>query len=927
MNSHSILKKPIIRSPRLAAWLVAGGLLFGTCVVAATIAASWVAHKRIMTEASREARNTAFVLAHQTERAIQAVDLALEATIERGRAGGALENSAAFIAWAGTQAMHNSMKDRIVALPHLDGIILNGADGILAGTTRHWPSRRTNNIDHDYFQAQATAGASPYVAQPFRSRATGAWVIPVARRVEGNNGDFLGVAMGPIRSAYFESVYGTLALGAGKSISLIRNDGTVLARYPYLNNLIGTSIRDAPVFALSTQAQDGSAVQVRGQDGIERVTVGQSLASFPLRVQVGLSVEAALAPWYEGVRRLVAGAVMLLLVLAAAVAAAVRAVRTEARASEERVHLKGALAAQQEDFRQAVEGMSQAVWRFGPDGHMVLWNESGAKVVGLPPELALKLHGMTLDALQQAASAAGTHAVAELVGRVEHLVAAGDATSVLHDLPDERTLAINWRPMQDGGWLTTFEDVTERHAAEARARFLARHDALTGLPNRIGLQEHLAALLPRLASDGGRAAILYMDLDRFKEVNDTLGHPVGDLLLIAVVERIRRRLRGLRNGGDFVARLGGDEFAVVTAPAFDVARDAAADAARIATRLVTAIAEPFDIEGQRVVVGSSIGIALCPADGTTADALLRHADLALYRAKHEGRSRHCFYEVEMGAAAQTKREIETELRRALEAPDPPEFVVHYQPLVEVGTRTITGFEALLRWQHPVRGLIPPAEFIPVAEEIGLIDVLGALVLVRACREATTWPESVRVAVNVSALQFGRDGLVESVLSTLSGTGLVPERLELEITESALLRSTETTVAVLHRLRSVGVRIALDDFGTGYSSLSYLLAFPFDKIKVDRSFVGQAVMDANATAIIRAVSGLCTQLGVTMTAEGVETEEQFRMLVAEGCNEAQGYLLGRPMHASKLPDMLRLLGYGGGQTDKLAHLRALFNDRA
>lgn len=280
----------------------------------------------------------------------------------------------------------------------------------------------------------------------------------------------------------------------------------------------------------------------------------------------------------------------------------------------------------------------------------------------------------------------------------------------------------------------------------------------------------------------------------------------------------------------------------------------------------------------------------------------------------------------MGVAAQSRRELEMELRRALEVPDPTEFIVHYQPLVEVGSRAITGFEALLRWQHPQLGLISPAEFIPIAEEVGLIGTLGELVLTRACREAATWPAPVRVAVNVSALQFRQDGLVEGVLRTLSETGLSPSRLELEITEGALLRSTDTTVALLHRLRDIGVRIALDDFGTGYSSLSYLLAFPFDKIKVDRSFVGQAVMDANATAIVRAVAGLCAQLNVTMTAEGVETEAQFRLLVAEGCDEAQGYMFGRPVDGREVPAMLNSMGHVDRSARTIGSLRSLFKSK-
>lgn len=890
-------------------WLVAGAVLFGLCFIFATAMLAWFARERVLAEAGREAQNLAFVLADHTERAIQAVDLALEATLERGRATGAFASAPDFAAWAGAQAVHESMRDRVGVLPQFDGLIMTDHNGIVVGTTRRWPTSRFNNAHREYFRLAATGGPGIHISPPIQSRATGEWVIPIARRIEGVDGEFLGVAMGAIQSAYFRGLYGSLALGADMSISLVSDRGIVMARYPEMENLIGRDISTETAFTLPAQQPVGVPISVVGLDGIERVTAGQPLSRYPLRVHVGLSLQTVLAPWHETVRRLAIGVLVLLLVLAAAIWAAVRTMRAEAQAARERAKLQGALSNQQDEFRQVVESMNQAVWRFGPDGRMVLCNHCSGAILGLPQDFVAKAPGLTLESLLHAAETADAKGAASLIRKLGTIIAAQDPASWLHDLPEHRTLAVAWRPMGDGGWLATFEDVTERHAAEARERFLARHDALTGLPNRFGLQEHLASLLPRLAEGGGRAAVLYMDLDRFKEVNDTLGHPTGDALLTAVVGRIRSRLRGLRDGGDFVARLGGDEFAIVTAPAFDVTADAAAQAAGIAERLVKAIAEPFDLDGHRIVVGSSIGIALFPADGATGDLLLRHADLALYRAKHDGRGRHCFFEPDMGAAAQMRRDLEMELRRALETPEPREFKVQYQPLVDVKTGMVTGFEALLRWQHPQRGLISPAEFVPIAEEIGVIGMLGQLVLARACREAKTWPHPLRVAVNVSALQFNDEHLVESVLAVLSETGLEPSRLELEITEGALLRSNQRTVAVLHQLRATGVRIALDDFGTGYSSLSYLLTFPFDKIKVDRSFVGQSVVDASATAIIRAVAGLCAQLGVRMTAEGVETDAQMRVLAAEGCDEVQGYLVGRPVDAADVPDVLERLGQG------------------
>jgi len=903
---------------RSIAALLLGGLVLGAGVVIATILVAWAARERTLAEAGREARNIAFVLANQTERAIEAVDLALEATLERGRAEGALRDPAAFGAWAGSREVHAAMTDRLAVLPPLDAIVLNDRTGMSVGTSRSWPPLVVANGEREYFRSVADGRAIPYVAEPIQSRATGEWVVPVARRIEGATGEFLGVALGPIRSAYFRELYAALSLGESVSINLLRADGILLARAPQAAGLIGTNMVEAPIFAGPQAVPDGTPVRLRGPDGVERLKVGQALSRFPLRVHVGLGVEEVLAPWRRAVVWLALGALVLLAVLAAAVAAAIRLLRSEARAAVERGRLNSALTIERDDFRLAMEGMSQAVWRFDPAGRLTLTNGRSARLLGLPdgaPPI-----GMTPEALRRLAEESRLPGLAELLRRVGQQLAAGDAASFLHDMPDGRTLAVLWRTMHDGGALATFEDVTERHAAEARARFLARHDGLTGLPNRLGLQEHLDALLPRLAARGGQAALLYFDLDRFKEVNDTLGHPAGDALLQAVVERIRHRARADRDGGDFIARLGGDEFALVTAPTTGLAGDAAADATAIAERLVRAIAQPFDLDGNRVVVGVSIGIALCPADGPRFEDLLRHADLALYRAKNEGRGRWRFFQPEMSAASQARRGLELELRRALELPGQPEFVLEYQPLVAVASHRVTGFEALLRWHHPERGLIPPAEFIPVAEEIGLIDPLGELVLARACREAAGWPAPVPVAVNVSALQLRHGGLVAQVARILAESGLDPGRLELEITEGALLRSTERTVAALHRLRAAGVRVALDDFGTGYSSLSHLLAFPFDKIKVDRAFTGQAVTEPNARAIIRAVAGLCAQLGVTMTAEGVETEAQLALLVQEGCQEAQGYLFGRPAPAGAVPGTLARLGHGarpGGAVVALA----------
>lgn len=429
--------------------------------------------------------------------------------------------------------------------------------------------------------------------------------------------------------------------------------------------------------------------------------------------------------------------------------------------------------------------------------------------------------------------------------------------------------------------LSAFVDVTERRAAEMRIAHMAHHDALTGLPNRTLFRERLESELSRVKR-GQELAVLCIDLDHFKDVNDTLGHPIGDLLLQAVAERVTCALRET----DFVARLGGDEFAVVQTMVEDPRHVGA-----LADRLVEKISEPYELDGHQVTVGASIGIALAPQDAREADTLLKSADMALYRAKADGRRTFCYFEPEMDARLQERRALELDLRHALLR---EEFELYYQPLVKLDTQNICGFEALLRWHHPERGMVSPADFIPIAEETGLIVPIGAWVLRRACEDAALWPANIRIAVNLSPVQFRARGLVEAVISALSNSGLDARRLELEITESVLLTENDANLAILHQLRDLGVAISMDDFGTGYSSLSYLRSFPFDKIKIDRSFVRDLGERSDCAAIVRAVANLGESLGIVTTVEGIETREQLDQVLAEGCGEGQGFYISAPV---------------------------------
>ncbi|MCI0465665.1 MAG: EAL domain-containing protein [Beijerinckiaceae bacterium] len=454
---------------------------------------------------------------------------------------------------------------------------------------------------------------------------------------------------------------------------------------------------------------------------------------------------------------------------------------------------------------------------------------------------------------------------------------------------------VSWRPLlfrDEPAQLAAAIDVTEKRRAEKKIAFMARHDALTGLPNRVKYHERLDEALARVRRDRERLAVLYLDLDNFKNVNDALGHPAGDKLLAAIAGRLRSCVRD----GDIVARLGGDEFAVL-----QMGLAGPHESSALASRIIKAVNESIEIDGQQILIGVSAGIALAPADGETSDRLLKNADMALYRAKDNGRNSFRFFEPGMDVRLRARHEMERELRHALSA---GEFELYYQPLVAVETGAISCFEALLRWRSPRRGLVLPQEFIPAAEDSGLIVPLGEWVLRKACAEASAWPENVKVAVNLSPSQFKTGRLLQLVFATLEENGLPAARLELEITETVLLAESTASLATLRQLRALGAAISMDDFGTGYSGMSYLRSFPFDKIKIDKSFVADLCENGECQAIVRAIVKLGLNLGIPTIAEGVETEAQREFLRKEGCTEMQGTLFSKPIPAREIATLLR-----------------------
>ena len=851
-------------------WLIFGGVLLIASIVIGTAITVLNFRERALNNRERELENTVLLLARHFDQQLHDFEVIQRDVVRRIERSG-VASPEEFRRQISSERFHRNLSGVADGLSDAAGIHVFDANGQLINSSQSWPVPDINIADQSYFKDFAADDRSPRVKlAAVHSRFTAGWTTVIARKVVGPDGQFLGLVSRDIPPANLERFFESVALGTGSAISMLHRDGAMLARYPHIEAMIGRNFGTAPVQQILSKADYGTTRLISPVDGEDRLAAARALSEFPLSIIATTTVATALADWRAQTQLLVVAAGLVALVIAFTLFLIVRKLSRQHQNSEQR------LALEKERLDTAINNMTQGLLLYDSDARIVLCNQRYLEMYNLSPDVVKPgCHFRDLIAhRKETGSFPGN--VDEFCASVLRNVAQKRATNSILETTDGRSIQIVNQPLANGGWVATQEDITERRRAEQQITHLAHYDALTDLPNRALFSKRLEHELER-TNGGEQLAVLYIDIDEFKSVNDSLGHPAGDELLKAVASRLRSCVRDT----DFVARLGGDEFAIVQAGIKQ-----RSDVEELVKRIYEAIREPYECLGHQVATDASVGIALAPDDGTELDQLLKSADLAMYGAKADGRRTYRFFEPEMDARVKARRTLELDIRQAIAD---GAFDIHYQPIVNFGSNEIVGCEALLRWYHPVRGMISPAEFIPIAEETGLICQLGDWVLTTACAEAANWPSSIKLAVNVSPVQFRSHAFSLKVANALATTGLSANRLELEITEAVLIRDDEAALTMLQQLRAVGVRIALDDFGTGYSSLSYLQRFPFDKIKIDRCFVNDIAKAEGSSSIVQAVINIARSRNITTTAEGVETEQQREMLLSLGCTEMQGYL--------------------------------------
>ena len=826
--------------------------------------------------------NLAQALEESTRRTIGQIDyILLSARALRRLQGDQFD----FQQWVKTQTFADRMTAQIAT---------TDSNGEVAASTTPFTTR-ISIADRPHFQAQIDPNRDElFISRPVIGRVSGLETLQFSRKLLRQDGGFAGVIVLSLGSAELARYYEALRLGKG-FVSIASADGYILARGPPIPGLTGTRITQATASAGFVNQSTGSvrlpANALRG----EQIASFRRLPEYKLVVMVGFDTETVFEPY----RSLRTNAVLSGVAITFAVAfIGFLWLRQKQRSLVSRRALTITL-----------DTISQGILMVDGKGDVSVINPRVLNLLTHPDEASDAAMKVVATRAMELATAQGDG---------KHVIMEAGSADVAGSQPNGRfgaalrngtTIEVQTHALSGGGFVQTYTDVTEQRRAHAQVVHLAHHDPLTGLSNRVDLMERMSAIVDHGAEPGEQTALVMVDLDGFKDVNDTLGHDAGDALLIEV----GRRLKALLRAKDLVAGLGGDEF-VLLLPGLHRQEDVV----QLAERVLRRLADPFRIKGDPARVGASLGIAFHPQDGLDINTWLKHADMALYGAKNGGRGTYRCFDEQLSQAATETHRLERDLRQAL---DNQQLEVYFQPKFNCLSHEISGFEALARWRHPTDGFISPAVFIRIAEDCGLIGRLGAWALEEACRCAAGWAPRSPVAVNVSVMQLRDGGLKDTVAAVLRRHGLKPEHLEIEVTESVMADDDTTVLESLRAIKAMGVAIALDDFGTGYSSLSYLRRFPFDKIKIDRAFVQGQDDDPGVRVILEAILGMCNNLGLATTGEGIETQQQLDLLRDRGCTDAQGFLLGRPMPAAEVQAFIRsrlraASGTSDGRQDEL-----------
>ncbi len=851
-------------------------LMAGLVFAAAT--ALWMLRQGAIADTDENNHRLAVVLAEQTTRTFQAVDLVLLDMLDRITDSGA-DGLASLHDRFGGGDVHEALTKRLADLPQAANFIIVDSGGRLVNISGQRPGPEYSVADRAYFQHFAsTPDPGPYVSAPEVSRSSGVRSIFLARRITAPDGGFLGVVIAPIPLTYLNAFFAEVGLGDGTGITIVRRDGMLLVQYPKQAIQAAEQIPANTGWYAAVAAGGGRYTSTGAFTHLGPAFVSIALVkAYPIVINVSRIEKTALARWWRQAMAIglgvLCGTVSLSLLLRAMARQLAVIEASQAQISRQ----VDAIQASEALLTTTLEHMNQGLIMVDGDGVMAVCNKRAMDMLGLPAAMAAS-RPKVVDCINYSMREGVFKGAAEQA--VDRAIVLDPHACYERRRADGTVLEVRSAPLPDGGLVRTFTDITARAAAEEMLGLAASHDQLTGLANRNGFNGRLDAMLATARRGAAEFAVLCLDLDRFKAVNDTLGHEAGDQLLIQVAQRMREIIRVT----DIIGRLGGDEFAIVVS---GVNLDGAE---QICRRLLESIRMPYVLNGEPARIGVSIGVAMYPVDGGSGEQLLRNADTALYKAKAAGRNAWRAYASEDGQREQHRMQLEQDFRTAIEL---SQLTLAYQPICDAASGDPVAFEALLRWTHPKLGAVSPTEFIPIAEQNGLIITLGRWVLQTACAEAAAWALPLRIAVNLSPAQFRDRELLGFIRDVLSHTGLPPARLDLEVTEGVLLEDVEDVVRTMQALRDLGVHMVLDDFGTAHANLSYLRGFPFDTVKIDRSFLRALNSDRQARALVEAMLAMARALGLDVIGEGVETPEQLALLNLLQCRWVQGYLLGRP----------------------------------